>query len=177
MAWNADREEMLKKLWPEGLPTSEIAARINAKLGGGLTRNAVISKRIRMGIPDRGDPSGDNRVKRRRMKKKPKTQAPWRPLQVTGKRPPPPVIFEADGYTSILEDFIPHKQRKTVVTLEPDDCRWPIGDPQKADFHFCGAEKVSGLPYCESHARRAFPNIELVTLESVDEDIKEMENV
>ena len=25
-----------------------------------------------------------------------------------------------------------------------------------ADFHFCGKNKVPGLPYCEFHARRAF---------------------
>ena len=35
-------------------------------------------------------------------------------------------------------------------------CRWPIGDPQLAEFHFCGKAKVTGLPYCEFHARRAF---------------------
>lgn len=35
------------------------------------------------------------------------------------------------------------------------DCRWPIGDPQGADFHFCGKQKVDGHPYCEFHVRRA----------------------
>jgi GcrA cell cycle regulator len=25
-----------------------------------------------------------------------------------------------------------------------------------SDFHFCGKNKVNGLPYCEFHARRAF---------------------
>ena len=35
-------------------------------------------------------------------------------------------------------------------------CRWPIGDPQHEDFHFCNRNKVPGLPYCEFHARRAF---------------------
>ena len=25
-----------------------------------------------------------------------------------------------------------------------------------ADFHFCGRKKVTGLPYCDFHARRAF---------------------
>jgi GcrA cell cycle regulator len=25
-----------------------------------------------------------------------------------------------------------------------------------SDFHFCGKSKVTGLPYCEFHARRAF---------------------
>ena len=48
------------------------------------------------------------------------------------------------------------KKPKVLADLEMNDCRWPIGDPQQADFHFCGKKKVTGLPYCEYHARRAF---------------------
>jgi GcrA cell cycle regulator len=47
-------------------------------------------------------------------------------------------------------------ERKYIQTLTECSCRWPIGDPQAADFHFCGKNKVPGLPYCEFHARRAF---------------------
>jgi hypothetical protein len=36
------------------------------------------------------------------------------------------------------------KKPKTVDTLERNDCRWPIGDPRHADFHFCGAPQVAG---------------------------------
>ena len=45
---------------------------------------------------------------------------------------------------------------KTVDTLERNECRWPIGDPRDADFHFCGATQLSGRPYCELHWRMAF---------------------
>ena len=44
----------------------------------------------------------------------------------------------------------------TVLTLKEADCRWPIGDPQHSDFHFCGHTKHAGLPYCEFHARKAY---------------------
>ncbi len=47
-------------------------------------------------------------------------------------------------------------QRKTINTLLPDDCRWPIGDPQVADFHFCGKRKVKDHSYCAFHVRRGF---------------------
>jgi len=46
--------------------------------------------------------------------------------------------------------------KKTLATLELHDCRWPIGDPRNADFHFCGARQMAGRPYCELHWRRAF---------------------
>lgn len=51
--------------------------------------------------------------------------------------------------------IIPTGQRKTMTTLLPDDCRWPIGDPQVADFHFCGKRKQAGRSYCDFHVRRA----------------------
>jgi len=51
--------------------------------------------------------------------------------------------------------IIPIAQRKTMTTLLPDDCRWPIGDPQVIGFHFCGRRKQEGHPYCQFHVRRA----------------------
>jgi GcrA cell cycle regulator len=47
-------------------------------------------------------------------------------------------------------------QKKTVETLLADECRWPFGDPLSGDFHFCGARKQDGRPYCEVHTREAF---------------------
>ena len=55
-----------------------------------------------------------------------------------------------------VEPSMTKKKRKTVTTLEPRDCRWPIGDPRQADFHFCGELQVSGQPYCREHLRLAF---------------------
>lgn len=42
-------------------------------------------------------------------------------------------------------------KQKTLADLEPNDCRWPIGDPRHADFHFCGAQKMLDRPYCITH--------------------------
>jgi GcrA cell cycle regulator len=50
----------------------------------------------------------------------------------------------------------PKNQGKTVETLMANDCRWPIGDPQSAEFHFCGHRKTDGSPYCEAHKQEAF---------------------
>jgi GcrA cell cycle regulator len=69
-------------------------------------------------------------------------------------------MLEADltqGQGAIFEEIeIPLAERKTLQQLTEGMCRWPIGDPQLADFHFCGRNKVTGLPYCEAHARRAY---------------------
>jgi GcrA cell cycle regulator len=48
------------------------------------------------------------------------------------------------------------KKLKTVATLESNDCRWPIGDPRQPEFHFCGAPRAAGRPYCAAHWQMAF---------------------
>lgn len=48
MSWTPDREALLKILWAQGLSAQQIAKRL-----GGVSRNAVIGKRIRMGLPER----------------------------------------------------------------------------------------------------------------------------
>jgi GcrA cell cycle regulator len=48
------------------------------------------------------------------------------------------------------------QKTKTIANLEKNECRWPIGDPRHADFHFCGARQAAGRPYCELHWGVAF---------------------
>lgn len=45
---------------------------------------------------------------------------------------------------------------KTLTELEACDCRWPIGDPREAGFHFCGEKSVLGKPYCEAHWAQSY---------------------
>lgn len=48
------------------------------------------------------------------------------------------------------------KKIKTMADLEHCDCKWPIGDPRHADFHFCGAKQALGRPYCQEHWEMSF---------------------
>lgn len=66
-AWTDERMAKLKTLWLQGLSCSQIAA----QLGGGISRNAVIGKRVRMGLPDRIPGNGHNKGKRMRRAAKP----------------------------------------------------------------------------------------------------------
>jgi GcrA cell cycle regulator len=45
---------------------------------------------------------------------------------------------------------------KTILDVGAGECRWPIGDPRDADFHFCGARQLPGRPYCTKHWPLAF---------------------
>ena len=155
MAWNDERVELLKKLWSEGLSASQIAGRL-----GGVTRNAVIGKVHRLGLSGRATTS---RMKSHRPRARVAATAARRMQQKTRFAPQgnPALrnLFqpEAEPFTPSVEELvIPLKERRTIQTLTECSCRWPIGDPQTEDFHFCGKTKVTGLPYCEFHARRAF---------------------
>ena len=51
------------------------------------------------------------------------------------------------------------KRGKSLLELSNESCRWPIGDPSKKSFHFCGepgADLEQGVPYCERHRQRAY---------------------
>jgi GcrA cell cycle regulator len=150
MAWTDERVETLKKLWGEGLSASQIAGRL-----GSVTRNAVIGKVHRLGLSGRATTS---RMKshRPRARMASKRLAKTR-FSATGNPAFRALYTEPEAYVPAVEEMIiPLAERKTIQTLVECSCRWPIGDPQMADFHFCGKDKVPGLPYCEFHARRAF---------------------
>jgi GcrA cell cycle regulator len=152
MAWNDERVELLKKLWSEGLSASQIASRL-----GSVTRNAVIGKVHRLGLSGRATTS---RMKTHRPR--PRMMNAKRPSQKTrfqqGPNTPLRVLYQQDEalLPPVEELVIPMAERKSIQTLLESSCRWPIGDPQAPEFHFCGKSKVTGLPYCEFHARRAY---------------------
>jgi GcrA cell cycle regulator len=156
MSWTDERVDALKKFWQEGLSASQIAGRI-----GGVTRNAVIGKVHRLGLAGRATTS---RMKSHRPRRTPAAQKvrPQRQQQRFAGQPSSPLrdLYKTDGaepYVSQVEELvIPVAERKYIQTLTESCCRWPIGDPQEAEFHFCGKKKVAGLPYCDVHARRAF---------------------
>lgn len=43
-----------------------------------------------------------------------------------------------------------------MANLKPNQCRWPIGDPDSERFHFCGEQVFVGKPYCYEHCKQAY---------------------
>ncbi|HXF53054.1 MAG TPA: GcrA family cell cycle regulator [Hyphomicrobiaceae bacterium] len=152
MSWTDERVELLTKLWSEGLSASQIAGRL-----GGVTRNAVIGKVHRLGLSGRATTSRLN-------SSRPRTRIASSRRAGKSRFATPGNVALRALYHPDAEPFVPHfeeleipvAERKTLQMLTESSCRWPIGDPQQPDFHFCNRSKVPGLPYCEFHARRAF---------------------
>jgi GcrA cell cycle regulator len=159
MGWTDERVEMLKKLWADGLSASQIAGRL-----GDVTRNAVIGKVHRLGLAGRATTS-------RMRSARPRNRVSHLPLKPTrvqyrthGNVALKPVFMPVEKpavalmlVPKVVEDLdIPPALRVDLLDLKECMCRWPIGDPQDENFHFCGRTKAAGISYCEHHARVAF---------------------
>ena len=145
--WTDAKVDLLKQLWADGLSAGRISARIP-----GTTRSSVIGKLWRLGLGGSGKLNPHAPGPRRRPVRKP--------------NPRPPMVYGNPALRNLYvlhperqpfqELDIPMAERRSIQTLEEVDCRWPIGDPQHPDFHFCGKRKLPGLPYCSHHAVVAF---------------------
>ncbi len=46
--------------------------------------------------------------------------------------------------------------KTSLLDLNEKVCKWPMGHPGEADFHFCGDDVNPGFPYCVAHCGLAF---------------------
>lgn len=149
--WSDERVEMLKRLWADGLSASQIAAEL-----GHVTRNAVIGRIHRMGLsgrarqPSRSSEGGQRRTYR------PRAIVPRDAMRVDRMLNAEPEFEPEPKPEVILDDAIAVGQRKTVLELNENTCRYPVGNPGAANFFFCGGQTVHGLPYCSGHCRACY---------------------
>jgi GcrA cell cycle regulator len=152
MNWTDERVETLKKLWADGLSASQIAAEL-----GGITRNAVIGKVHRLGLSGRA--KSPSSAAPRPRKARPHSQHLMRVSRpsVRGNTAlAHSYDLEVDSEPELVDNVIPMGQRRTLLELTEETCRWPIGDPGHADFFFCGGQSITTLPYCAFHSRVAY---------------------
>lgn len=138
--WTPDMDATLKRMRDDGYSSSHIAA----ALGGGITTNAVVGRAHRLGLESRARIFPKDKTKRRRPTTRGNTQ-----------RSKLSKIFLVD-IDDTPDAETPVEQRRSLIELTKDTCRWPIGDPAKDDFFFCGSEPAGGFPYCAKHCCRAF---------------------
>jgi GcrA cell cycle regulator len=151
MNWTDERVETLKKLWSEGLSASQIAAEL-----GGVTRNAVIGKVHRLGLSGRAKSPSTAAPRPRKPRTHGHVLRVARP-SVRGNTALAHVYeLDVEAEPELVDNVIPLGQRRTLLELTEETCRWPIGDPGHADFFFCGGRTVSSLPYCAYHCRVAY---------------------
>ena len=148
MSWTDERVELLKKLWSDGLSASQIAAEL-----GGITRNAVIGKVHRLGLP--GRTKFPLRGARGEQKQKPK---PKRLVKRFSNHSNRFDVVDINAPAPLPMMPLPQigARRLTLLQLDNSTCHWPFGEPQSPDFFFCGGDAVEGKPYCAQHCRVAY---------------------
>ncbi len=164
MNWTDERVEKLKKLWSEGLSASQIAAQL-----GGVSRNAVIGKVHRLNLPGRAKAGGTTTAARTPKRSATAPRATSYGSRVATRT----VVTRQQGATMLKEEIevdsvneiqyrpaanvvVPISRRLGLTELTERTCKWPVGDPLKDDFHFCGNDSPDSSPYCTYHQRMAY---------------------
>ena len=125
--WTPERVAAVTRLWNEGLTTAEIGRAI------GMSKNAVVGKAHRLQLPPRPSPIRQG------------SSAPRAPR--AAQRAPAQIAVVAQAKRRVP---VPHPAVGTMA------CKWPIGHPDEAGFHFCGERALVGKPYCMDHYGRAY---------------------
>lgn len=168
MAWTDEMVEDLKKMWKEGLTTGEIGKRLN------VSKNSIVGKVHRLGLSGRPSPIKKKDEEPKAPKAKPAKAAPAEtkaaekksaaPLKETfEQRPaapaPEPKAKAASFHPMPAKNPVHkggHHHNLSLTELDNHTCRWPVGDPKDAGFHFCGKKVRLGQTYCEEHSAIAY---------------------
>jgi GcrA cell cycle regulator len=154
--WPEWRIDLLKKLFAEGVTITQIALRL------GTTRNAIVGKKWRLGLPTRqttkttADMAAQmtarkaNRArKQRERRRKPGYVAPHRTLPV-----PTGEIYLAHGAKIPSLDITLHDLQWSGA--RPANCRAITSTDGAIETLYCGLPVADGESYCLGHCRRFF---------------------
>ena len=152
--WDDDKTALLKKLYiTDGLSCGQIAARI------GATRNAVIGKVHRLGLPLRGQQYGRSVAPSKKQRNyNLGSRAHKLEKDVLGDHRG--LDFRKGCHRApIVEPIPPAREtdaaRVTGIDLADHHCRFIPGDPTGPyEKQYCGLQRIKGSPYCQEHAER-----------------------
>jgi len=154
-SWDSSTLKKLKALVAKGLSTSEIGKKI------GVSKNAVVGKLNRLGWNSKaGGITSDEPVKKAKdkeiLKKKSikikEVKTKVKKIEISEKTKIKPIkrTKEISASQKIIKTAL------EMASLKKDQCRWPIGDTDSDDFHFCGKKVFPGKPYCYEHCKCAY---------------------
>lgn len=137
LIWSPEDDERLHSGWQQGESASSIGIAL------GRTRDAVLCRRKRLGLPSRDDPIAHG----------------IEPLPVP---PPPPgprrAIYSPKQAAAVtrLERIISRMRLNGTGARIDRSCQWIEGEASADDACKCGAEVITGSPYCLKHTLRAY---------------------
>lgn len=165
MEWADETILRLRALWDEGLSTREIGGRL------GLTKNAVVGKAHRLGLPSRPSPIQRNGPPGERKPRQPRRVAAGTStlpqLGSVATLKGEPITTPTDKPPSARPLLVTHpiviEKKLTVPALRPYGriitCCFPIGEPGTTSFKFCNDPSEPGKVYCMVHCRRSYVKV------------------
>jgi GcrA cell cycle regulator len=169
--WPA-RDAELTELWAQGLSSSAIGVRMT------LTKNAVIGRARRLGLPARPSPigarAGNGRtVEGAAARSHRATAYPDGLPAPEGMVRGPGGVLAGDSLAALgvavpvvvaprpVADFVAAPRLAPVIPLGragavAQPCCWPIGEPRTPGFRFCEAPGIPGRSYCAAHHAVAY---------------------
>jgi len=154
--WTYQRVSQLEALWAKGATADAIASQLD------VSRAAVLGKIYRLRRVD--ESAGQSKEKQgnttpERARQAAQSEIPIASLSDSSS-PTSPARRRRDKRRSSPArlDEAAKGQRKSLLQLTNESCRWPCGNPGSARFHFCGAPAnlERGRPYCLLHTERAY---------------------
>jgi len=140
--WTTETIARLRALWLEGHATAEIGRRMQ------ISKNAVVGKAHRLGLPPRPSPI-----------RRDGSDPPRRPATPQVRRPGLPTLPSATESRPAPVPRPPPAPLPAAAAPRPpasQPCCWPIGEPGKPGFRFCDAAAEPRKPYCAEHAGQAY---------------------
>ena len=143
----------LRALWAEGHSTAEIGRRM------GTSKNAVVGKAHRLGLPPRPSPiRGKGTGTPRRPP--PRPRGPTLPPLAGAAGAAPARPPSAAPRPAALAAPAPEPAQPPATVFKPlaarHPCCWPIGEPGPRELRTCDGPAVPGKPYCQEHAALAY---------------------
>ncbi|MCL1892142.1 MAG: GcrA family cell cycle regulator [Alphaproteobacteria bacterium] len=151
----------MKTLLERGMSTAEIGKKI------GMSKNAVVGKLNRLGWNSKAKESPVKKTPAKKeivIKVKPPKKSAQKktPAQIAQEKKSPSAKATGDRAAgkNQKKNLVAHQHMIQhaieLALLRPDQCRWPIGNPDSDKFHFCGEKAFPGKPYCYEHCRAAY---------------------
>lgn len=141
--WHAHQIEQLRDEWVRGNSTSLIGRNL------GCTKNAVVGKAHRIGLPSRASP-----IAGRSLQPRPPVAAP----KPRGVRTLPPMASLVDEVDDAPPEPVGVREKPVAPPVEveplpqrppsPNGCQYITGDPGRTPYRFCAAPTPLGESWC-----------------------------
>jgi len=148
IAWTDENVETLKRLWEEGLSTSQIAA----ALGDPGAKNSIIGKAHRIGLTPRRSSYGPKQIAPPKVKP-PRTSSGAIPRNGRSGMSQPKCKLVATQSEPLPDPCSPAPDSLMLGYFEPNaGCRYLFGDERDIfNVRVCGAPSVNESSWCRCH--------------------------